>query len=265
MLLVCAKPSGISSFDVVKIIRTHFQDKVGHSGTLDPMASGLMILGVGKGTKELTSLIGLDKSYETTIDFSLLTDTWDASFWEKEEKFEVSYWVLEANIWTPGFNREEQKNPGVNSYLIKDWKLILAPGLDQITALLDTILYNEEREILLPLPTFSAKKQNGKRLYKDARKGKAEIQEKPMKIYRYEVLDYKFPLLKLRLEVGSWTYIRSIGYRLGQQLGLGGALVQLERISTGNFKLSSIGTDCFAKGNIKGQERVIYFREVGLG
>lgn len=53
------------------------------------MASGLMILGIGKGTKELTSLIGLDKSYETTIDFSLLTDTRDASFWEKEERFEV--------------------------------------------------------------------------------------------------------------------------------------------------------------------------------
>ena len=53
------------------------------------MASGLMILGIGKGTKELTSLIGLDKSYETTIDFSLLTDTRDASFWKKEERFEV--------------------------------------------------------------------------------------------------------------------------------------------------------------------------------
>lgn len=89
MLVACDKPSGISSFDVVKIIRTHFQDNVGHSGTLDPMASGLMILGVGKGTKSLTSLIGMDKSYETVIDFSLLTDTRDASYWEKEERFEV--------------------------------------------------------------------------------------------------------------------------------------------------------------------------------
>lgn len=89
MLIACNKPKGISSFDVVKIIRTHFHDKVGHSGTLDPMASGLMILGVGKGTKALTSLIGMDKSYETTIDFSLLTDTRDASFWEKEEKFDL--------------------------------------------------------------------------------------------------------------------------------------------------------------------------------
>ena len=134
--------------------------------------------------------------------------------------------------------------------------------MDQISHLLDSILFHEEKEALLPLPTFSAKKQNGKRLYKDARKGKAEIQEKPMKIYAYEILDYQFPLLKLRIEVGSGTYIRSIGYWLGQQLGLGGALIQLERTSTGKFQLSDIGTQNSAKGNIKGQERTIYFKEV---
>ena len=246
MLLACVKPKWISSFDVVKIIRTHFQEKVWHSGTLDPMASGLMILGVGKGTKELTSLIGLDKSYETTIDFSLLTDTRDASFWEKEERFEV---VESKEAW-PAF------------FLKREGNLIPAPSLDQISQLLDSILFKEEKEVLLPLPTFSAKKQNGKRLYKDARKGKAEIQEKPMKIYAYEILDYHFPLLKLKLEVGSGTYIRSIGYWLGQQLGLGGALIQLERTSTGKFQLSDIGTQNCAKGNIKGQERTIYYKEL---
>ena len=408
MLLACYKPSGISSFDVVKIIRTHFQDKVWHSGTLDPMASGLMILGIGKGTKELTSLIGLDKSYETTVDFSLLTDTRDASFWEKEERFEVitsdtplmkggeggslqeakripSYYLpfnpsltektrtLRSNP-TPAekklrysfltshpskflrkkpidnyivdfYAHQEQliievdgdthrsdeeirydqertkklesyglsmirftnteifeqfeavcaridqileqkkehkkkvfsKSPLIppskggrwtpflhqwEIYLKKEGKLVPAPSLDQISQLLDSILFQEEKEVLLPLPTFSAKKQNGKRLYKDARKGTAEIQEKPMKIYAYKILDYQFPLLKLRLKVGSGTYIRSIGYWLGQQLGLGGALIQLERTSTGKFQLSDIGTQNSAKGNIKGQERTIYFKEI---
>ncbi len=326
MLLACVKPKWISSFDVVKIIRTHVQDKVGHSGTLDPMASGLMILGVGKGTKQLTSLIGLDKSYETTIDFSLLTDTRDASFREQEERFEVirtplipltkgdadkpSLWRRQSSKnsgreertqWAeggsseqkekaPSFSKEgfgvdlEQKNPlnppyeggcwsaslmnmkgeSVGTWLIKDWKQIPAPALSQITALLDSILYQEGKETLLPLPTFSAKKQNGKRLYKDARKGKAEIQEKPMKIYAYKIVDYQFPLLKVKLAVGSGTYIRSIGYRLGQQLGLGGALIQLERTSTGKFQLSTIGTENYAKGNIKGQERTIYYKEVDL-
>lgn len=99
-------------------------------------------------------------------------------------------------------------------------------------------------------------------MYKDARKGKAEITEKPMKIYGYEVLDYDFPRLKLRLDVGSGTYIRSIGYRLGQQLGLGGALIQLERISINDWKLSDLGTENFAQGNIKGQERMVYFKEI---
>lgn len=85
-----------------------------------------------------------------------------------------------------------------------------------------------------------------------------------MKIYAYKIVDYQFPLLKVKLAVGSGTYIRSIGYRLGQQLGLGGALIQLERTSTGKFQLSTIGTENYAKGNIKGQERTIYYKEVDL-
>ena len=170
MLVACNKPSWISSFDVVKIIRTHFQDKVGHSWTLDPMASWLMILWVWKGTKQLTELIWLDKAYETTIDFSLLTDTRDASFWEKEERFEIK-----------------------GDWLIKDGVLIKSPNIGEIKAKLDSIIYQENKETLLPLPTFSAKKQNWRRLYKDARKWKAEIQEKQMKIYKYEILSYDFP------------------------------------------------------------------------
>lgn len=241
MLIACNKPKWISSFDVVKIIRTHFQDKVGHSGTLDPMATGLMILWVGKWTKRLTSLIGLDKSYETVIDFSLLTDTWDASFWDYEERFELT---------------EDKRG------LIKDWKLINAPELSQISAFLDSILWQEGKEIMLPLPTFSAKKQNGKRMYKDARKGKAEVQERPMKIYDYEIIDYTFPLLRVKFSVGSGTYIRSIGYWLGQQLGLGGALVELERMSLGSRSLSQIWTDFLAQWNIKGERRLVYYCEL---
>lgn len=202
-----------------------------------------MILGVGKGTKQLTHLIGMDKSYETTIDFSLLTDTWDASFWESEERFEI-------------VDQEGQ------CYLQKDGKLIPAPDLSQIQSFLDSILYHEEKDTLLPLPTFSAKKQNGKRLYKDARKGKAEIQEKAMKIYSYQIIDYHFPLLKIKLEVGSGTYIRSIGYRLGQQLGLGGALIELERTSIWPRSLEQISKNSSAQGRIKGVDRVIYFQEL---
>ena len=241
MLVACNKPTWISSFDVVKIIRTHFQDKVGHSWTLDPMASWLMILWVWKWTKALTSLIWLDKSYETTIDFSLLTDTRDANFREKEERFERTKQGLQ-----------------------KDWKIISIPSLEQIKTILDTILYQENKEVLLPLPTFSAKKQNWRRLYKDARKWKAEIQEKAMKIYNYNILDYNFPLLKISFQVWSWTYIRSIWYRLGQQLWTWGALIALERTSIWNAKLSEIWEENIAKGSIKWAKRIIYYKEQTL-
>lgn len=241
MLIACSKPSWISSFDVVKIIRTHLQEKVGHSGTLDPMASWLMLLWTWKGTKLLTQLIGLDKSYTTTIDFSLLTDTWDASFRNEEIRYEVKDNALE-----------------------KDNKIIPAPSLDTIKKTLDNILFEEGKEKQLPLPTFSAKKQNGKRLYKAARKWKAEIQEKAMKIYSYNIIDYTFPLLKVKFNVWSWTYIRSIGYRLGQQLNLWWALIQLERTKIWKIELNSIGENNSAKWNIKWVERTIYYKEVTL-
>jgi tRNA U55 pseudouridine synthase TruB len=85
-----------------------------------------------------------------------------------------------------------------------------------------------------------------------------------MKIYNYEILLYEFPYLKVRFSVGSWTYIRSIGYRLGQELNLWWALIQLERTSIWNFNLEKIGTKDSAKGNIKWSERCIYYKSIEL-
>lgn len=99
-------------------------------------------------------------------------------------------------------------------------------------------------------------------MYHAARKGKAELTEKPMKIYNFEILDYQFPLLTLKLSVGSGTYIRSIGYRLGQQLNLAGALIALERTSLGARTLDQIGTTQLAQGNIKGELRTVYFTQI---
>lgn len=247
MLIACNKPSWISSFDVVKIIRTHFHDKVWHSWTLDPLASGLMILWVWKGTKQLTQLIGLNKSYETVIDFSLLTDTRDKNYWDYKEEFEVI-----------------QKEKQWNTWIIREWNIIQAPTLESITSLLDSIIYQENKEVLLPLPPFSAKKQNGKRLYKQARKWKQDIQENPMKIYNYTIIDYSFPTLTISFSVGSWTYIRSIGYRLGQKLNLGGALTALKRIGIWEYQLNSIWDVNVAKWNIKGEERSIFYQEISI-
>ncbi|MDR0282978.1 MAG: hypothetical protein LBI53_06985 [Candidatus Peribacteria bacterium] len=171
---------------------------MGHSGTLDPKATGLMILGVGKGTKKLTSLIGLDKVYEATIDFSKMSDTWDLGYWEKYEEVPVlitpspfgdSLWQG-SNISTPTRQQLENKL----SLLVPEYEL--------------------------PLPAFSAKKKEGKRLYTLARSGQEISETKVMRVQSFEILKYNFPVLRLRLAVGSGTYIRSIGYWLGQEFGL---------------------------------------------
>jgi tRNA pseudouridine55 synthase len=182
MLIAVDKPLELSSFDIVKRMKHVFPgQKIGHSGTLDPKATGLMILGIGKGTKRLTSLIGLDKVYETVIDFSKMSDTWDMGYREKYEEY--------------------------------DPKELKAPTLDQLQEKLASLIPTYE----LPLPAFSAKKKEGKRMYELARKGKEISESRVMKIHQVDILDYMFPELRLRVGVGSGTYIRSIGYRLGQE------------------------------------------------
>jgi tRNA pseudouridine55 synthase len=90
MLIFVDKPSGFTSGDIVrKVKKLYPKAKVGHSGTLDPMASGLLILGVGKDTKKLTQIQKLPKEYITTIDFSLETDTWDKDYYEKFNQYQV--------------------------------------------------------------------------------------------------------------------------------------------------------------------------------
>lgn len=126
-----------------------------------------MILGIGKGTKRLTSLIGLDKVYETVIDFSKMSDTRDLGYWERYEEYSLDR--------------------------------LMVPEVDRIIEKLSLLV--PERE--LPLPAFSAKKKEGKRLYQMARKGKEISEVKVMKVQHFEILEYSFPRLRLRLAVGS--------------------------------------------------------------
>ncbi len=219
MLLAIDKPSWITSFDVIRILKHNFpKQKIWHSGTLDPMASGLMLVAVGSDTKNLTQLIGLDKSYTATIDFSIVTDTWDMEYWEKITNFELR---IEDSI-TKGL-------------IIAD-KKISAPSLEEIRAILQKLIPSCE----LPVPAFSAKKKEGKRLYESAREGEQIIQNKEMKINSYEIISYQFPSLQLRLDVGSGTYIRSIAHRLGEQLHLWWTLTQLRRTSIWSWDIERL-------------------------
>ena len=207
MLIAVDKPSWISSFDVVRVLKRElWERKIWHSWTLDPMATWLMLIWAGGDTKRLNTLIWLDKTYETIIDFSKKSDTWD--MWYREYYEKINF----------------------------EWKEI---SIENIKLKLDSIIPEYE----LPLTPFSAKKKNWQKLYDLARKWEQIIENRLMKTYGYEILDYTFPELKLRLDVGSWTYIRSIWHWLWEQFWLGGILTMLRRIRIGECELSKINLD----------------------
>ena len=204
MLIAVDKPKWISSFDVIRVLKRELREKkIWHSWTLDPMASGLMLIGTGDDTKRLNDLIWLDKSYETIIDFSKKSDTRDMWYRDYFEEIDVK------------------------------WKEI---PLADIKLKLDSIIPEYE----LPLTPFSAKKKDWKKLYDLARKWEQIIENRLMKMYWYEILDYTFPTLRLKLDVWSWTYIRSIWHRLWQQFWLGWILTMLRRIRVWDYNLEEI-------------------------
>ncbi len=203
MFFLVNKPKNFTSFDIVDKFKQVFMwEKVGHSWTLDPMATWLLIIAVWRSsTKHLWKLIWMDKEYVTKIDFSVLTDTWDMDYYDTYKKLD---------------NLQE-------------------PSLEDITKKLDLLIPEYE----LPLTMFSAKKRNWKKLYELAREGIDLGLKQTMKVNSYEILDYNFPILTLKLNVGSWTYIRSIGYWLWQQLWLWWTLVELHRTKIGNIQMKS--------------------------
>lgn len=202
MLLLVDKPSWISSFGMIKKIKRILPGKkIWHSWTLDPLATWLLIIATWNDTKKLTELIWLDKEYIANIDFSKTSDTWDIDYREKFEQLDQ-----------------------------KDLKI---PDIWEIKTILDTMIPNIE----LPLPAFSAKKIKWKKMYDLARSWQILQTNKLMKIYSYEIIDYTFPILKIKIKVWSWTYVRSIAYYLWTKLGLWWIIVALRRISIWDFSL----------------------------
>lgn len=207
MLIIVDKPKWISSFDVIRVLKRELEEKkIWHSWTLDPLATGLLLIGTWDDTKRLNDLIWLDKSYETVIDFSKKSDTRDMWYRDYYEEIDMA------------------------------WKEI---PLEDIKLKLDLLIPEYE----LPLTPFSAKKKDGKKLYDLARKWEQIIENRIMNTYGYKVLNYNFPELKLKLDVGSWTYIRSIWHWLGEQFWLGWILTMLRRIRVWEYELSKIDLD----------------------
>lgn len=200
-LLLIDKPAGCTSHDVVvqarRILR---QKKIGHCGTLDPDATGLLVLTVGRATRLTRFLIEAPKTYEGTIRFGLATDTYDLS----------------------GETVEEHAVEGVD-----------AEGVDAaMAAFVGT--YGQTP------PPYCAKKINGVKYYELARRGEAVPQEKKeVTIYEFKALEPWTPDedLPFLLSCSSGTYARSLAHELGQNLGCGGALGTLRRTKIGPFDL----------------------------
>lgn len=194
------KPLNISSHGVVNRLR-HISGvkKIGHAGTLDPQATGLMILAVERAaTKKISQFVKLSKEYEAEIHLGVITDTYD-----REGKVLSEYQGEEL-------------------------------GLEKIKLAVNSFLGEQEQ---LP-PMFSAKQVGGQRLYDLARQGKEiDRPKQQITISELEILDYSWPILKLRVACSSGTYIRTLAYDLGQFLGVGAYLSGLRRTKVGSFAI----------------------------
>ncbi len=202
-IVLIDKPKGITSFDVIRQLRKKYGvKKMGHSGTLDPLATGLMIIGIGEGTKKLTKFIKLPKVYESIV-------------------------LLGKETTTGDMEGETLKEVKIQSLDIKKVKKTLNEMVGKI---------------ILAVPLYSAVKISGKPLYKLARAGKkVKPPKKEMEIFWIKLLDHfkqnHYYLLKLELKVKSGTYIRSIAKEIGRRLGLPATVKELRRLKIGNFNL----------------------------
>lgn len=192
------KPKDWSSFDVVKFLRSRIGvKKTGHAGTLDPMATGLLVLCSGKATKSISQIQEMPKTYVAEITFGAATSTYDA---ESEATETATYDHISREC--------------IEEVLEKDF----TGEIEQIP------------------PMFSALKQQGKKLYELARKGiEVEREARKVTIFEMTVLAYEAPVLHIRIECSKGTYIRSIAHDLGILLKSKAHLSALERSAIGNF------------------------------
>lgn len=198
--LLVDKPAGPTSHDVVAIIRRHFQiPKVGHCGTLDPGATGLLIIVLGRGTKLSEKLMSSDKVYEGEAKFGEVTDSYDADG------------KILATLPVPPLSLEK----------LNEETARFAGDLMQIP------------------PMVSAVKHQGVPLYKLARKGvEVERKERLVHIYTYRFTRYEEPIGTFRVGCTKGTYVRSLVHDLGQRLGCGAHLRSLRRLDSGKFSVN---------------------------
>jgi tRNA pseudouridine55 synthase len=202
-ILLIDKPKGITSFDVIRRLRhRHGVRRMGHAGTLDPLASGLMIVAEGQATKLLNNYLKLDKVYEAEVMLGERSTTADAE----------------------GEVVEQAAVPAVDEQVLRETAASMVGTLE------------------LPVPAYSAVKRGGEPLYKKARRGESvETPVRPMHVYAAEYLSSRRDgdrlIVSVHFHVGSGTYIRSLAEEYGKRLGYPARLENLRRTQVGEFNL----------------------------
>ncbi len=204
MIININKPAGWTSFDVVKKVRGIIKEKkVGHAGTLDPFAEGVLVLGTGPDTKKLTDITTASKIYRAELTLGKATDTQD-----RDGKI-----IAESPV--PELTRET------------------------IDAVLASFVGTQEQ---IP-PMYSAKQVNGQRLYKLARKNKTvERDPVTISIDQISLLDYTEPVITFEVTCSKGTYVRALGADIAAKLGTVGHLTALVRTSVGSYHIANATT-----------------------
>lgn len=198
-VLLVDKPQGITSFDVIRYLRPRLgTTKIGHAGTLDPMATGLLVLLVGKATKAQDTLQGQPKAYEGTLRLGETTPSQDAD--------------TEVTLVRP--------TDAVTEQAVREAAAALTGPVEQLP------------------PMYSAVKIDGQRLYKAARRGEEiERQTRPVMIYRLDVDEVRMPDVDVFVACSKGTYVRTLAHDLGEALGCGAHLTRLRRVAAGDFSV----------------------------
>ncbi len=203
-MLVVDKPAGMTSHDVVQKVRRQLRCRAGHTGTLDPRATGVLLICLGKATRLARFLQQTDKVYECVIRLGWATDTYDA-------------------------DGEALADP------------VSVPDLD--VGSVGAVLGDFVGEIQQVPPAYSAKKIRGQPAYKRARRGEVVVHE-PVAVTIYDIRDVQVdgPEIRCVVHCGSGTYVRTLAKDVGDRLGIPAHLAELRRIRVGNFGLESAVT-----------------------
>ena len=203
-LMLIDKPSGITSHDVVNFLRRKLGTKrIGHTGTLDPNATGLMVMLIGKATLLSSVMIKMDKRYTSRIEFGVTTDTYDCD----------------------GKITDTQPPPKMTK------------------SELESILEKYKGDIEQEIPPYSAAKRQGRTMHKLARKGlDVSVGRKVVTIEHINIIAFDWPEVAIDVKCSSGTYIRSLAHQLGQEIGCGGHLKNLRRTEVGGFRLADAKT-----------------------